>query len=140
MEAEEGRIRGEEAAGNRHAVVEVEVEVAAVGKHRDEAAAEGEAGAHRDVVVVGGRHDAAAAAHTCRKGEGVGSAASARVEEAGKDECRSQCDSHAQAFQSDGEGRRGAYHLADEDEVLVREAHEASEAVVHLHRLTTPRP
>lgn len=144
-EAEEDRTRGQEAVGNRHVVVEVVEVVAAEGKHREEtvAAAE-EEGDHRDVVVeeVGIHHDAAAAAHTCRKGEGEGSEASSREEEAGKDEYHCRYGSHGRAFQSGDEGRRGARHPDDEDEDLVREAREAHEAHVplRLHRLTTPHP
>ena len=126
------------AGGNRH-VVRVAA-VAEVGKHREEAAAaeEEEVGDHRDVVVVeaGNHHGAAAAAaaHTCRTGEGEGNEASCPGE-AGKGQCHSQCDSRDRAFQSGGEGRRGAHHLDDEDEVQARGAHD-----VRLHRLTTQRP
>lgn len=138
---EVGRSRAEEAAGgNRHVVLVV---VVAAGKHREEAEAEAEE-VDRDVVVEAGIHHGAAGAavHTCRTVEGEGSEASCRGEEAGKDECHFPCGSHDRAFQSGGEGHRGAHRL-DEGEVLAREAHEAHEvqATLHLHhRLTTQRP
>lgn len=136
-EAEEDQTRGEEAVEIRHVVV---VEVAAEAKHREEAAAE-EVGDHRDAVVEVGDHHgaAAAAAHTCRKGEGEENEASSREEEAGKDECHSRYGSRGRAFQSGDEGRHGARHLDDEDEDLAREAHEVL-VPLHLHRLTTPHP
>lgn len=128
----EGRSR-EAAGGNRHVVV------VAVGKHHEAAAAAAEAGDHRGVVVEEeeGRHrGAAAAAHTCKTGEGEGNGAFRRVEEAGKGECHYRCGSHVRAFQSGDEGHRGARHLGDEDEDL---AHEAL-VPLHLHRKTTPHP
>lgn len=140
-EAEEDRTRGQEAVGNRHVVVAVAA-AAAEAKHREEAEEE-EEGDHRDAVVeVGDHHGAAAAAHTCRKGEGEGNEASSREEEAGKDVCRCLCGSRGQVFQSGGEGRHGARHLDGEDEDLAREAHETHDAMVplRLHRLTTPHP
>lgn len=138
-EAEEDRTQGEEGEEIRH-VVPVVVVVAAEAKHHEEAAEE-EAGDHRDAVEEVGDHHgaAAAAAHTCRKGEGEENEASSR-EEAGEDECHCRCGSRGRAFQSGDEGRHGARHLDDEDEGLAREAREVHEDLVPLHKLTTPHP